>query len=157
MALRSRRSGKKLGGAQGMRFGRETWSVQLSGGWEAWQDTECASMEPPTRLGALQVSAAFKESFVSDEDLRDFAGSEAQTSVDSASFGPFVGFHLAHESEGAHWHRWYLRHESQALFVTYNCPLPDRGLEDAAVIEVLKTLSTQGVTPHNQRLERSRP
>jgi len=139
-----------------MRFGRETWSVQLPSGWEAWHDTECASMEPPTHLGALQVSAAFKDSFVTDEDLKGFAGSEVQASLDPASFGPFVGFHLAHESEGAHWHRWYLRHELQALFVTYNCSSPDRGLEDAAVVEVLKTLSTQGVTPPNKSLERTR-
>lgn len=139
-----------------MRFGRETWSVQLPTGWEGWHDAECASMEPPTQLGALQVSAAFKDTPVTDEDLKDFASSEVKASLEPASFGPFVGFHLAHEEDGASWHRWYLRHGSQALFVTYNCSSSDRGFEDASVLEVLRTLTTQGATPTNTSFERTR-
>ncbi len=51
------------------RFGRETWSLRPPEGWRAWHDAECATLVANDEIGALQISAAFKDSEVGDDDL----------------------------------------------------------------------------------------
>jgi hypothetical protein len=60
------------------RFGRETWSILVPNGWTASHDTACATLVGSPAIGALQLSAAFKETPVLDEDLEDFAAEHLQ-------------------------------------------------------------------------------
>ncbi len=125
------------------RFGRETWSVVVHEGWRVWHDSDCAVLIPVRGVGALQVSVAFKQSQVVDADLLDFARDQVHSGVSltPVRLGEFTGFEFAVESEQGWWKYWYLRNHRQMLFVTYNCSVVDRGVDDAAIMEVLSTLS----------------
>jgi hypothetical protein len=129
-----------------MRFGRETWSIDLPAGWRAWHDDACATIVGSLEVGALQVSAAFKDSEVLRQDLLEFAADHIAARARPAEVvaGDFMGIAISFEHDGAFWHHWYLRNGAQELFITYNCAAENRGVEDAAVQEVLKTLRASG-------------
>lgn len=129
-----------------MRFGRETWSIEPPAGWSAWHDAECATMAADPEVGALQISAAFKESDVSHEDLLDFATDHVNSGARpiEVAVGTFEGITFCYGDDESHWQQWYLRDGRQALFVTYNCPADRRGVEDEVVNKALKTLSSTG-------------
>ena len=126
-------------------FGRETWSLVVPEGWRAWHDSECATLVGPGSFGALQISAAFKGSEVLDADLRDFASEhlDAGAMPSAIQAGDFVGFEISLRDGDRFWRRWYLRHATQVLFVTYNCDLESRGTEDGAIREALSTLAAK--------------
>jgi hypothetical protein len=124
------------------RFGTESWSVLVPEGWQARHDPECATLVADPAIGALQISAAFKDDVVDDSDLRDFAAKhlDAGTDPEVIQAGDFVGFSIGYQVEATAWREWYLRHGRTALFVTYNCDVDARGVEDAAVDAALVSL-----------------
>lgn len=134
------------------RFGRETWSVVLPASWQGSHDRECASISATPEVGALQVSAAFKESEVTDEDLLEFA--EEHTAAGRqprpTRLGEFSGFEFAFEAESYWWRQWFLRSHEQMLYVTYICDSAARGAEDQAVDGILSTLSSSPGAPEPQ-------
>lgn len=128
------------------KFGTDTWTLEVPEGWRAWHDEECATLVGPGDLGALQVSAAFKGSEVLDEDLRDFASDHlaAGARAKAAEAGDYAGFEIAFSDGESFWRQWFLRRGRQALFVTYNCAVDQRGAEDDAVRQALATLRQVG-------------
>ena len=138
------------------RFGSETWSVVVPDGWRAQHDAECATLVPLAGGSALQISAAFKGTDVSDADLENFASDQLQAGAKPlpTSAGDFVGFEIAFREEGAWWRYWYLRNGSQMLFVTYNCSLPFQGRDNRSVRDVLSSLAS--AAPPNKALQPTR-
>jgi hypothetical protein len=128
------------------RFGTDTWTLQVPSGWRAWHDEECSTLVGPGDLGALQVSAASKDSEVLDQDLRDFASKHlaAGAHAEPAEAGDYAGFEIAFRDGDRYWRQWFLRRGRQALFVTYNCALDHRGAEDDAVRQALASLRQAG-------------
>ncbi len=65
-------------------------------GWRAWQDDECATLVADDEIGALQVSASFKDSAVLDEDLLDFASEHLDSGrgAQLTRAGDSVGFEI---------------------------------------------------------------
>ena len=128
------------------RFGRETWSLGIADGWHGRHDPDCATIVAVPEVGALQISAFFNDSAVTDADLREFAAEHLEAGAISrkVTLGDFVGFTIAFGTKDEFWREWYLRNGGQMLFVTYNCDADQRGIEDEAVDEMLATLSAQG-------------
>lgn len=123
-------------------FGRETWSLLVPDDWRAWHDEECATLVADDEIGALQISAAFKDSDVQASDLREFAAEhlEAGAKAKPTEAGDFVGFEIAFRDEDRFWRQWYLRNGRQMLFLTYNCDLESRSAEDAVLRDILASL-----------------
>ena len=128
------------------RFGRETWSLRVPEGWRASHDEACATLVADNEIGALQISAAFKDTDVLDTDLREFAAEhlEAGANAKPSGAGAFVGFEIAFSEEDRFWRHWYLRNGRQMLVVTYNCSLESRGAEDTVVRDILASLAASG-------------
>lgn len=128
------------------RFGRDTWSLVVPDGWRAWHDDECATLVGPGEIGALQISAYFKESEVVDLDLREFAAEhlEAGAKPRPTEAGDFVGFEICYADDEFVCRQWYLRNGRQMLFVTYTCGFESRGVEDGRVGAALSSLVARG-------------
>jgi len=128
------------------RFGTDTWTLQVPSGWRAWHDDECSTLVGPDDIGALQVSAARKDSDVLDQDLCEFASEQlaAGAHAEPAEAGDYAGFEIAFSNGDRYWRQWFLCRGRQALFVTYNCALDDRGAEDDAVRQALASLRQVG-------------
>jgi hypothetical protein len=127
-------------------FGRETWSLAVPKGWRAWHDPECATLVGPGDIGALQISAAFNESDVLEADLRELASEHLDAGAKPAAThaGDFVGFEIAFSDGETFWRQWYLRNGRQMLFITYNCGLDSRGIEDGSIREAVASLVAKG-------------
>jgi hypothetical protein len=97
-------------------------------------------------IGALQISAAFKDREVVDADLRDFAADHLNAGANPrpTEAGEFVGFEISFSDGERFWRQWYLRNGRQAIFVTYNCGLASRGVEDGPLGAALASLQARG-------------
>jgi hypothetical protein len=121
------------------------WSLELASPWQARDDGDCVSIVHPDCLGVLQVSAACKNTMVTDDDLADLAADhlDAGARAIPTALGDFTGLAIRYGVDGTHWRQWFLRHGPVALLVTYNCAEADRGLEDADVDRMLGSLRSQ--------------
>ena len=128
------------------RFGTATWSVEIPDSWNAHHDEDCATITDDSDVGALQISAAFKDSDVTDDDLRSFASdhTDAGAVPAPATCGDFVGIEIAFSDGQFFCRQWFLRSRQQALFVTHTCAESHRGSRDHAIDQALSTLVATG-------------
>ncbi|KAB7624305.1 hypothetical protein [Alkalilimnicola sp. S0819] len=119
------------------------WKIDLPAHWEVEEDEDSTIIYEEDGVGALQISGLVAEQDVTDGDLREFAAEHlaAGARAEAVELGEFSGFTFSYTEDDEHWREWYLRTGPVALFVTYNCDLEDRGVEDEAMEQVLGTLS----------------
>ncbi len=124
-------------------FGSKTWTLTLPKGWQAWHDEGFSSLVGPSKIGALQISARFKNSEVDESDLIEFASDHIGegTNPKVIQAGRFIGIEIGFSEDRTSWRQWYLRHANQMLFVTYNCSIADQGREDDSIREILSSLN----------------
>jgi hypothetical protein len=124
------------------RVGKRAWTLELPSGWESDEGDPVVSMFHPNGVGALQISAFFRRDSIGDKDLRDLADERLATSPtpEPVNLGAFTGLQVTYVDDGTFWSRWYVRHGHQALLITYNCLVADRGSEFDEVKRVLLTL-----------------
>jgi hypothetical protein len=128
-----------------MRYSSTDWSLDMPAGWQYTEHPECVTFEPPSGDSAFQISAYRKpDGEVTPEDLRDFAGDIPITEV---SFVHFNGVQARYNEANTFWAKWWLRHGSSMLHVTYNCSLACRGRDDAAVESMLQSLRLSVAAP----------
>jgi hypothetical protein len=120
-----------------VRYESTDWSLEIPDGWDHEQDDTCTTFTHPQGVGAFQVSSYQKEEAVTDGDLREFAGDIPLAAV---SFGQFTGFRTRFSEDDTFWTRWWLRAGRQMVHATYNCPLSERGREDADVSAMVESL-----------------
>ena len=125
-------------------FGTDTWSIVVPTGWRAYHESECSTLLDGSDIGALQISAMFKDDTILDEELRDLASDkiEAGAITRDVFLGNFVGFEIAFTVDEIFWRQWFLRHKDQCLFITYNCDLRNRNSEKPAISDILASLSS---------------
>jgi hypothetical protein len=121
-----------------MRYSSTDWSVDVPDTWHVTEHPECTTFEPTSGNSALQVSAYRKDSAVSDDDLREFAGDVPLSPV---SLPQFSGFERTSTDDQFFSRKLWLRAGQSMLFVTYTCSFAARGREDSAVEAVLRSLS----------------
>ncbi len=128
------------------RYGTETWSLELPEGWSFEHDGEVATLLTPGGSGALQIGVALKDSEVLPGDLESFASEQTEAGAEPApcTAGEFEGLELSFEDGGSAFRQWYLRNDRQLLFVTYACPLAERGAQDEALGTLLDSLMAEG-------------
>lgn len=121
----------------------EWWTLAVPPEW--WADTEEDSIVVGDRddVGCIEISTLHKEQGVFDADeVRAIATSESETVNDwtRVELGDFTGFTGDYPEEGAAIREWYVAHGAMLLFITYSCDEDNRGMDDAAVNELLDTL-----------------
>lgn len=121
-----------------MRYESTDWSLEVPEGWSHEFDDECTTFEHPQGVGAFQVSSYRKDGPITDDDLREFAG---EIPLAAVSFGRLAGFRTRFSEDDTFWTKWWLRAGHQMIYVTYNCSLADRGLEDAEVSAMIESLT----------------
>ena len=121
------------------------WSIELAPGWSGQHDEECHTFvrgrEP---VSALQISTYRKEEGdVTDAEIKDFGVKkhlDAGCPVHPIAISTFRGFYVSHVRDGVCWREWHLHDGRLLLFVTYNCDEAQKGIEDAEVDGMLKTI-----------------
>jgi hypothetical protein len=119
------------------------WTMELPPEWEAEQDDEVVVIEDEDGVSCLELSTLVREEGeVSAADLAEFSRELRDAGMKPAAvrFGAWHGEVFAHDDGEFHWREWFLR--SGALFVygAYHCLPENRGMDDAAIDEILSTL-----------------
>ncbi len=121
----------------------EWWTMALPPEWWAEAEGESILIGDRDEVGCIEISTLHKDEGSFDEpDLRAMAAELTDPSVSwvNVDLGDFRGIRCAHEEEGAALREWCVASGRLALFITYSCEPENRGLDDAAVDELLDTL-----------------
>ncbi len=115
------------------------WSLLLPSEWQAERDDDGIVIGDRDGIGCLEISELRRETGeFSAGDLEQFR--EAGQPWDSVSLGSFEGRASAFSEDGASIREWFLHAGDLLLFVTYSCDEENRGMDDAAVDDMLSTL-----------------
>jgi len=125
----------------------EWWSLAIPPEW--WADSEEDSILVGDRddVGCIEISTLHKEEGQFDQQqLRDIATAESGHQLDwhQVALGDFSGVAGSFTEEDAAIREWYVANGSLLLFITYSCDEENRGMDDAAVDELLDTLMVLG-------------
>ncbi|MCB1841947.1 MAG: hypothetical protein KDI09_03200 [Halioglobus sp.] len=121
----------------------EWWSMALPPEW--WADTDEDSILVGDRdgVGTIEISTLHKsEGEFEREDVLAIAREESGQHVDwtGVRLGDFAGVTADGEEEDAALREWFVACGSLLLYITYSCDVENRGMDDAAVNELLDTL-----------------
>lgn len=115
------------------------WSLLLPAEWLAEQDGDSIVIGDRDEVGCLELSELRREDGdVSAVDLQTFTAGEADWAPENC--GSFSGVKRALIEDDAAIREWYLYAGELLLYVTYSCDLENRGMDDAAVDEIMDTL-----------------
>ncbi len=121
----------------------EWWSMGLPPEWWAEAEEDSILVGDHDGVGCIEISTLHKEAGEFDADsLRQIAADESEQSLDweEATLGDFKGLRASYVEEDAAIREWYVATGSMMLFITYSCDEENRGMDDAAVDELLDTL-----------------
>jgi hypothetical protein len=121
-----------------------SWTLEVPRGWEASQDDAVVTLARPKGRSVVRVQLTVRsKGRMTEKDVRAAADAALgrEASLRKATCGVFTGLKLEHQSNGRHRREWWLRAADLMLHVHYECPLADRGREDATVDGMLATLA----------------
>jgi hypothetical protein len=125
----------------------EWWTLALPPEWWAESEDESILIGDQDEVGCIEISTLHKEEGEFAQDLvRSIAQQESEQSVDWASvvLGEFAGVGGSYVQDGTAVREWYVVNGPLMLFITYSCGEENRGMDDAAVDEILETLMVGG-------------
>jgi hypothetical protein len=121
----------------------EWWTLALPPEWWADAEEDSILVGDRDRVGSIEFSTLHKQQGEFDRDtVHQIAESESEHSLDwrPVTLGEFTGLTGNYVEEGAAIREWYVAHGAMLLFITYSCDEENRGMDDAAVDELLDTL-----------------
>jgi hypothetical protein len=119
------------------------WTLELPPEWEAEQDEDVIVIEDEDGVSCLELSTLVREQgAVSERDLAEFSRDlrEAGHAPRAVRIGPWSGEVFEHDDDEYHWREWFLRHAGLFVYGAYHCESGNRGMDDAAIDEILATL-----------------
>ena len=121
----------------------EWWSLAVPPEWWAEAEEDSILVGDLDDVGCIEISTLHREngSFTGEEVLT-MARAEAPADCRWSDLrrGDFAGWHTSFVEDGTAIREWYLAAGGMLLFVTYSCDPENRGMDDAAVDEILDTL-----------------
>jgi hypothetical protein len=122
----------------------EQWTIGVPPEWWAEQEEDIVVIGDRDDVGCIEVTTLQKEAGEFERaELEQIARDNGESSWQwqPAALGEFQGCCTSYEEEGAAVREWYLATGEVLLFITYSCDEDNRGLDDAAVDEILQTLA----------------
>lgn len=123
----------------------EWWILALPEEWRAERDEETVIISDEDGVGEIAITTLCKQDgeSVTREELLDYSADVAgqHGHGQEATIGEVSGFYYCYRDGDEAVREWYLRHGSLLLLVTYSCAVDNAGMDDAAVDDILATLS----------------
>ncbi len=121
----------------------EWWTMALPPEWWAEAEEDSIIIGDRDGVGCIEISTLHKdEGDFAAEEVAAIAADEAEVAIDwkSVSLGDFSGVTGDYAVAEAAIREWYVASGAMLLFITYSCDPENRGMDDAAVDELLDTL-----------------
>lgn len=120
-----------------MRYQRKQWSVDMPEGWTYQEAGHSVAFFNPDGVGIFHISAHEKDEPVTDLDLRELAGGERLTEVNT---GNASGFACRLIQGNKFWMKWWLRLANVMVLATYTCNLEEQGTEEDQISHLLASI-----------------
>jgi hypothetical protein len=117
----------------------DDWSLLLPDEWFAEDDEDGIFIGDRDGVGVLQISELRRDASVGASALQEEL-LDPGVRWGAITCGSFTGMCGNFEEEGMALREWVLRCDDLVLLITYSCDREHRGLDDAAVDELLGTL-----------------
>ena len=121
----------------------EWWTMALPPEWWAEADGDSILVGDRDQVGCIEISTLKRDAGeFSDEEVEGIAREDAaeEALFTPAALGDFTGLTHRYEEEGTAVREWCVASGDLLLFITYSCDEDNRGMDDAAVDELLDTL-----------------
>ena len=128
----------------------EWWTLALPPEWWAESEEDSILVGDQDDVGCIEISTLHKEHGIFERDMvQSIAQTESEQPLDwkSVTLGEFVGVSSSYVQEETAVREWYVSNGALLLFITYSCAEENRGMDDAAVDELLDTLMVLGDQP----------
>lgn len=120
------------------------WTLDLPEEWEAEQDDDAIVIIDADGVSCIELVTLLRESGAASEtELRELAADLIDAGVRpvATEVAGWRGLLFVHDDEEDHWREWFLGRDGQVLLIAYHCLLEHAGMDDAAVDEILDTLT----------------
>jgi hypothetical protein len=121
----------------------EWWTLALPPEWWAETEDDAILVGDRAGVGCIEITTLQKEQGEFDQaTVKEIARSEAPGGQDwnPAELGDFRGVLRDYLDEDAAIREWYVAQGPLLLFITYSCEEENRGMDAAAVDQLLDTL-----------------
>ncbi len=125
----------------------EWWSLAVPPEWWAEHEEDTILVGDHDGVGCLEFSTLFKDSGEFDAAaVLELAREESGAAMDwrELRIGDFSGVTGQCREEGAAIREWYVYSGAMLIYITYSCEEENSGMDDAAIDEILDTLSIAG-------------
>lgn len=121
----------------------EWWTLAIPPEWWAEFEEDGILVGDRDDVGCIEISTLLKEEGSFDQNsVRDIAESESGQALEwrEVALGDFSGVAASYVDEGTAVREWCVSNDAMLLFITYSCDEENRGMDDAAVDQLLDTL-----------------
>ncbi len=122
----------------------EWWSIGVPPEWWAEHEEDSIVIGDRDDVGSIEITTLCRDEGAFDKaEIEEIARNNGEPgwSWQSVSLGAFSGVACNYEEDEDAMREWYLANGAVLLFVTYSCHLENRDLDEAAVTEILQTLT----------------
>jgi hypothetical protein len=119
------------------------WCLLLPPEWWAEYEDDVVRIADNDEVGELEVTTLCKDSGVVSQDEVLAMAEEESPEISGwrdVQLGAFIGVRGEFSEDDAWIREWYMAAGPVLLYVTYICDLENKGMDDAAVEELLNTL-----------------
>ena len=121
----------------------EWWTMAIPPEWWAESEEDSILVGDRDGVGCIEISTLHKDDGeLGNEVVAELAAAGAEQALDwrPVTLGDFEGLQASYAEEGAAIREWYVANGALLLFITYSCEMENRGMDDAAVNDLLDTL-----------------
>jgi hypothetical protein len=125
----------------------EWWTLALPPEWWADSEEDSILVGDQDDVGCIEISTLHKDEGVFEPELvQSIAQTESEQPLawKPVTLGEFAGVASSYVQEETAVREWYVSNGALLLFITYSCAEENRGMDDAAVDELLDTLMVLG-------------
>lgn len=121
----------------------EWWTMAIPPEWWAESEEDSILVGDRDGVGCIEISTLHKDAGeFAGEEVAGIAAAGAEQALDwcPVTLGDFEGLRASYVEDGAAVREWYIANGPLLLFITYSCEMENRGMDDAAVNDLLDTL-----------------
>ena len=121
----------------------EWWSMAIPPEWWADSEEDSILVGDQDEVGCIEISTLHREEGEFDQEMvTEIAQTESEQPLDwqPVKLGEFAGVSSSYVQDETAIREWYVSNGALLLFITYSCAEENRGMDNAAVDELLDTL-----------------
>jgi hypothetical protein len=121
----------------------EWWTMAIPPEWWADSEEDSILVGDQDEVGCIEISTLHREEGEFDQEMvSEIAQTESEQPLDwqPVKLGEFAGVNSSYVQDVTAIREWYVSNGAKLLFITYSCAEENRGMDNAAVDELLDTL-----------------